>query len=213
MEVSQLPNLCPAGPKCIQLRRSKVITVIHEDVRAVDSPGIETRETVVPQRGAALANTGVVLSEPTLARPPAQPVRVPAVPPPCEDIPLRCSGDSLGQRLHPQPRLLTSDGKFIPILPLAPTSFGPKRDKCECRSTSGHQSGTRPRLLPSPDAQADIANPSVTRESTQSQYPAFHWQEKEAEGCRVCLHHLAIHHKVILLPWCTPTENKGDEKP
>lgn len=79
-----------AGPKCIQLWKSNVITIIHEKVCAVNSPGgshAEASEMLVLQRGDALANTGALLSEPALARPPAEPVQVPALPSPCEDVP------------------------------------------------------------------------------------------------------------------------------
>lgn len=63
-----------------------------------------------------------------------------------------------------------------------------------------HRLGTCPTPLPSLEAQADVASPSIARYYTQNQHLAFHWQEQEAEGCSVCLHRLVIHHKVIVLP-------------
>lgn len=90
-----------AGPKRVQLWRFKVITVIHEKVCAANSPGgshVEATEMLVLQGGDVFANMGASLSEPALACAPwpvplpcapAQPVQVPAVPSPCEDVPTK----------------------------------------------------------------------------------------------------------------------------
>lgn len=189
MEVFRLLQSCPASPKCIQLWRSKVITIIRENVCAVNSLGdshAEAHETLVLRGGDAWANMG------TLSRSLRCHLLV-------KMFPLRSASDSPGQQLHPQPQFFTSDGKFQPV-PFSTYKLRTKMRQVQVQNHFYHRSGTCPTPFPSLEAQADVAIPSVARYYTPNQHLAFHWQEQEAKGCGVCLHHLVIHHKVIVLP-------------
>lgn len=152
MEVFRLLQSCPASPKCIQLWRSKVITIIRENVCAVNSLGdshAEARETLVLRGGDAWANMG------TLSRSLRCHLLV-------KMFPLRSASDSPGQQLHPQPQFFTSDGKFQPV-PFSTYKLRTKMRQVQVQNHFYHRSGTCPTPFPSLEAQADVAIPSVAR--------------------------------------------------